>query len=149
MAPGRPTVHPLQRQRWTPVTRVFLTVGRRFWGPGPAGRQRLAGRPLDARPGTGGGPGSLDGPRGGGGGARVGLPRAGRAAWARAEAARVFPEWVEAASAEALSHCWDQDPFAGGGYPWPAPGDASLPGALAAPEGRLHFAGEQTTHRFG
>jgi monoamine oxidase len=73
----------------------------------------------------------------------------GRAAWARAEAARVFPEWAEAASAEAWSHCWDQDPFAGGGYPWPAPGDDPLPEVLAAPEGRVHFAGEQTTRHCG
>jgi monoamine oxidase len=73
----------------------------------------------------------------------------GRVAWARAEAARVFPEWTEALSAEAFAHCWDEDPFAGGGYPWPALADDSLADILAAPEGRLRFAGEQTSHAFG
>jgi len=143
----------IRQQRWTPVTRIFLTVERRFWdpacpgllaasewptvrwivGPPPAGERDIltayvmgaAARELAA------------------------LGPEGRAEWARAEAARVFPEWPEAGSAEASSHCWDQDPFAGGGYPWPAPGDDRLPEILAAPEGRLHFAGEQTTHHFG
>jgi monoamine oxidase len=135
------------------VTRVFLTVPRRFWlpnqsvllaasdqptvrwlvGPAPAGERDIltayvmgaAARELAS------------------------LTPEGRAAWARAEAARVYPEWTEAKSAEAFSHCWDQDPFAGGGYSWPALGDDSLADILALPEGRLHFAGEQTTHSFG
>ena len=143
----------LQRQRWTPVTRVFLMVTRRFWlpdqsvllaasdqptvrwlaGPAPAGERDIltayvmgaAARKLAS------------------------LTPEGRAAWARAEAARIYPEWTEARSAEAFSHCWDQDPCAGGGYPWPALGDDSLADILAVPEGRLHFAGEQTTHSFG
>jgi monoamine oxidase len=143
----------LRRQRWTPATRVFLTVRRRFWppdrsvmlaasdrptvrwviGPAPAGeRDVLTAYVMGAA-------------------ARelASLTPEGQAAWARAEAARVYPEWTEAGSAEAVSHCWDQDPFAGGGYPWPALGDDSLADILAVPEGRLHFAGDQTTHNFG
>ncbi|KAI9008717.1 amine oxidase [Hyaloraphidium curvatum] len=73
----------------------------------------------------------------------------GRAAWARAEAAKVFPHWPEAATAECLSYSWDADPFAGGGYPWPAPGDDALPAALAEKGGRVHFAGEHTTQHYG
>src|SRR5262249_37202271 len=124
---GRPPAPPaLQRQRWTPVTRVFLTVGRRFWGPGRPALLAASDRPAVRW---------MPGPEPAGEGeiltayvvgeaARelASLTPEGRAAWARAEAARAFPEWAEAASAEALSHCWDQDPFAGGGsYSGPPP----------------------------
>lgn len=42
---------------------------------------------------------------------------------------------------------WGMDPWAGGGYPWWKPGEltAWLP-ELARPEGRVHFAGDQTSH---
>src|SRR5262245_2928022 len=143
----------LRSQRWTPVTRLFLTVERRFWDPARPGLLAASDRPTVRW---------MVGPAA----ARdrdvltayvIGVTARelasfspdDRAAWVRAEAARVFPEWTKAASAEVWSHCWDQDPFAGGGYPWPAPGDDPLPETLAAPEGRLHFAGEQTTHHFG
>jgi monoamine oxidase len=141
------------RQRWTPVTRIFLTVERRFWDLTQPVLLAASDRPSVRW---------MVGPAGAGerdvltayvvgAAARelAGLGPGGRAAWVRAEAGRVFPEWAGAASAEAWSYCWDQDPFAGGGYPWPAPGDDGLPEALAAPEDRLHFAGEQTTHHFG
>jgi monoamine oxidase len=143
----------LWQQRWTPVTRIFLTVERRFWDPGQAGVLAASDRPTVrwvVGPAPAGEQDVLT--------AYVmgvvarelaSLSPDGRGAWARAEAARDFPEWTEAGSAEACSHCWDQDPFAGGGYPWPAPGDDPVPGVLAASEGRLHFAGEQTTHHFG
>jgi monoamine oxidase len=143
----------LRRQRWTPVTRIFLTVERRFWDPGRSALLAASDRPTVRW---------MVGPTAAvehdvltayvtGVAARelASVTAEGRAAWARAEAARVFPEWNEAASAQAWSHCWDQDPFAGGGYPWPAPGDEPLPEVLATPEGRVHFAGEQTTHQFG
>jgi monoamine oxidase len=142
----------LRRQRWTPVTRVFLTVRRRFWHPDHSVMLAASDRPTVRW---------MVGPAAGeqdiltayvtGAAARelASLTPEGRAAWARSEAARVFPEWTEALSAEALSHCWDEDPFTGGGYPWPAPGDDALPEILAAPEGRVHFAGEQTTRSFG
>jgi len=42
---------------------------------------------------------------------------------------------------------WDADPWAGGGYAWWKPGELTewLP-ELARPEGRVHFAGEHTSH---
>jgi monoamine oxidase len=143
----------LRRQRGTPVTRIFLEVGRRFWDPAGPVLLAASDRPTVRW---------LVGPAGAGErdiltayvmgvAARelADLGPEGRAAWARAEAAHVFPEWTGAAGAAAWSYCWDLDPWAGGGYPWPAPGDDGLPEVLAAPEGRVHFAGEQTTQHFG
>jgi monoamine oxidase len=143
----------LRQQRWTPVTRIFLTVGQRFWDPGHPGLLAASDRPTVrwmVGPAAAGERDILTAYVTGVAARELaGLSPDGRAAWARAEAAHIFPEWTEAASAEAWSHCWDQDPFAGGGYPWPAPGEDPLPEILAAPEGRLHFAGEQTTRHFG
>jgi monoamine oxidase len=143
----------LRRQRWTPVTRVFLTVPRRFWPPDHSAMLAASDRPTVrwvVGPAAAGEPDVLTAyVMGAAARGLASLTPDGRAAWARAEAARVFPEWTGAMSAEAFSHCWDEDAFAGGGYPWPAPGDDSLADILAAPEGRLYFAGEQTTHSFG
>jgi monoamine oxidase len=143
----------LRRQRWTPVTRIVLTVEHRFWDPAQPVLLAAGDRPTVrwmAGPAAAGERDTLTAyVMGVTARELAGLGPEGRAAWARGEAARVFPEWAGAASAEAWSYCWDQDPFAGGGYPWPAPGDDPLPEILAAPEGRLHFAGEQTTHSFG
>jgi monoamine oxidase len=150
---GRDRQDALRRQRWTAVTRIVLTVERRFWDPAESVVLASTVRPT-ARWMVGP---AADGERDVLIGYVMGatarelsdLTPDGRAAWARAEAARLFPEWPGEASAEAWSYCWDRDPFAGGGYPWPAPGDDGLPDVLAAPEGRVHFAGEQTTHRYG
>lgn len=150
---GEARVDAMRRQRWTAVTRVFLLVERPFWpdqhsvllaaSDEPTVRWLLGIRPRGQRDiliayVTGTAARELGA-----------LTPESRAAWARTEAARVFPEWAEAASAEAVSHSWDQDPFAHGGYPWQAPGSDSIPETLAAPEGRIHFAGDQTTHACG
>src|SRR5262245_39001 len=133
---------------------ILLTVRRRFWAGGQPVLLASSDRPavrwiVGLHPA----PGEQDVltayVMGAAARALASLSPEGRAAWARAEAARVFPEWGGVAAAEAWSHCWDRDPFAGGGYPWPAPGDDFLPETLAAPEGRVHFAGEQTTHAYG
>ncbi len=143
----------IRRQRWTPVTRLFLTVPRRFWPPCPSSLLAASDHPTIRW---------LTGPAAAGeqdiliafvtgtaAGQLASQTPEERAAWIRAEAAEVFPEWTEAKSAEVSSHSWDQDPFAGGGYPWPAPGDDGLADILAAPEGRVHFAGDHTTHAPG
>jgi monoamine oxidase len=49
-----------------------------------------------------------------------------------------------------ITHCWDDDPFARGAHAWFAPGEMlSLGPALASAEGRVHFAGDHTSHRPG
>lgn len=59
-------------------------------------------------------------------------------------AQKVYPHISE--RVEAVSwKCWDSDPWAQGGYSWYKPGTmGSLLPHLAAPEGRVHFAGEHT-----
>ncbi|MGZ5442378.1 MAG: flavin monoamine oxidase family protein [Thermoanaerobaculia bacterium] len=46
--------------------------------------------------------------------------------------------------------CWDEDPWARGGYPWFRPGEmGKLMPHIAAPEGRIHFAGDHASARPG
>lgn len=48
------------------------------------------------------------------------------------------------------SKCWDSDPFQRGGYAYFQTGQAAELGALLArAEGRLHYAGDHTSHRPG
>jgi len=48
------------------------------------------------------------------------------------------------------SKCWSSDPFQGGAYAYFKVGQmTTLPSVLARPEGRLHFAGDHTSHRPG
>lgn len=49
-----------------------------------------------------------------------------------------------------ITHSWDEDPFARGAHAWFAPGEMSAFGPfLAGAEGRVHFAGDHTSHRPG
>jgi monoamine oxidase len=54
-----------------------------------------------------------------------------------------FSRWVEGGA----SVSWHNDPYAGGGYAWWKPGQMTtwMP-ELAKAEGRIHFAGEHTSH---
>jgi monoamine oxidase len=45
--------------------------------------------------------------------------------------------------------CWDSDPYARGAYAWFAPGELRFLDKSHAPEGRIHFAGDHTSHRPG
>jgi monoamine oxidase len=68
-----------------------------------------------------------------------------RHAVAAAEIATVFPG-VGAPIGQGIAKVWDDDPWARGGYCWFRPGQMQrlLP-HLASPEGRLFFAGDQTS----
>lgn len=44
-----------------------------------------------------------------------------------------------------VSMCWDAEPWARGGGAWFRPGQSGLRSVIAAPHGRLHFAGEATS----
>jgi monoamine oxidase len=69
--------------------------------------------------------------------------------WVRNEALKAFPELRgSVAELEVFPYSWDLDEFACGGYPWPAIGQDQVPNILASPEGKMHFAGEHTTHHF-
>lgn len=66
-----------------------------------------------------------------------------------ADVSRVFPE-MKAHNTALVDKVWDEDPYERGAYAWFKPGQltSALP-ALAKAEGRLHFAGDQTSHRPG
>ena len=67
----------------------------------------------------------------------------------RAQVAQVIPAADERVERAAV-YAWDADPWARGDYAWFRPGQvrALLP-HLAAPEGRVHFAGDHTSSRPG
>lgn len=67
----------------------------------------------------------------------------------REQVARIVPG-AEGAVERAAVYAWDLDPWARGDYAWFRPGQmrAFLP-HLAAPAGRIHFAGDQTSARPG
>ncbi len=44
-----------------------------------------------------------------------------------------------------VSLCWDTEPYARGGGAWFRPGQSGLREVIAAPQGRIHFAGEATS----
>lgn len=44
-----------------------------------------------------------------------------------------------------VSLCWDAEPYARGGGAWFRPGQSGLREVIAAPQGRIHFAGEATS----
>jgi monoamine oxidase len=77
------------------------------------------------------------------------LPDETRHAIAASEIAQLFPG-VGAAIGSGVTKIWDDDPWARGGYCWFRPGDMQrfMP-HLASPEGRVHFAGDHTSHSPG
>jgi monoamine oxidase len=81
--------------------------------------------------------------------ALAGLPDEMRHAIAVSEIAQLFPG-IGAPVGSAITKVWDDDPWARGGYCWFRPGDMQrfMP-YLAAPEGRIHFAGDHTSHSPG
>jgi monoamine oxidase len=136
------------------VARVYAQVDRRFWlerGEGgdvdtdlPTGSLRDETR---LQPGTAGVLGaylSSDKAR-----AFTALPVADRLA--------AFLDGAEKAHPGAKAHvvsgtmkCWDEDPFARGAYAWFKKDQMMAFGAaMSAPEGRVHFAGDHTSHRPG
>lgn len=74
-----------------------------------------------------------------------------------AERLRAFMEAAEKVHPGAKEHfvagttkCWDEDPFARGAFAWFKPGQmAALGPGMTSTEGRVHFAGDHTSHRPG
>jgi monoamine oxidase len=48
-----------------------------------------------------------------------------------------------------ISHCWGLDPWQRGSFALHTPGQIGFIKILAQPEGRIHFAGEHTSHWTG
>ncbi|HXI27263.1 MAG TPA: NAD(P)/FAD-dependent oxidoreductase, partial [Vicinamibacterales bacterium] len=67
-----------------------------------------------------------------------------RVAAARDQATKIFPE-LQSECEGGLSHCWGLDPWERGAFALHTPGQIGFIETLAAPEGRIHFAGEHTS----
>jgi monoamine oxidase len=154
-SPGKQAA--IERLRYTAVSKTFLEVRERFWdADGLAGHQSMLDEPklcvwdrtaLQRREG---GPGVLEasftGPD-----ARhfLGLAPDQRREHVFAHAERIYPGLRRHVERE-VSVCWDEDPWARGGYAWFQPGEMTrlLP-SLCETEGRVHFAGDHTSARPG
>jgi monoamine oxidase len=137
----------------TSVTRVFLQVRRRHWPPEwpesvPTDLPVMHG--IHATAGQPGERGVLEalvaGPR-----ARTlaGMDEAARRAFAARGLDALWPGTAAQVEGGA-SYAWDADPWARGDYAWFRPGEMGAFGpSLAHPEGRIHFAGDHTSHSPG
>jgi monoamine oxidase len=137
-----------------PVTRVYAEVDRRVWTErgerGDAESDLPLGDLLDETKTQEGKAGVI--------GAYLSGDRARAAAGKREadlvaalvdDAEKVHPG-VRAAFRAGAAKNWEDDPFARGAYAWLRAGEmVAFVEALAAPEGRLHFAGDHTSHRPG
>lgn len=137
----------------TPVTRVYVQTRRRFWedeGRGGGASTDLPVQTVSEQPFA---ESALVGPRGvleshmkGEQAERIAaLDPEARIAFAIEHMEKVQPglrQHVEGGT----SYCWGTDPWAGGGYAWWKPGQLTewVP-ELARAEGRVHFAGDQTS----
>jgi monoamine oxidase len=60
------------------------------------------------------------------------------------QARQIFPEMAKAFEG-GVAHCWGLDPWERGSFALHAPNQIGFIDTLAAPEGRIHFAGEHTS----
>lgn len=133
----------------TSVTRVYLQSQKRFWEredlSGSAYTDLPIGSLFSAYQRTGA-RGILEtftaGPQSR---AMTAMSEAARFDFSFEQARQVYPEIAGFAEGGA-EKCWDLDPWARGGYAWYKPGQFfDLYPHLATPEGRVHFAGDQTS----
>jgi monoamine oxidase len=132
------------------VTRVALQVDSRFWEPNGLSGYGVSDDPMELwhptfdKPGPTGillGYFKHEGARGI---ARV--PAEGRAADAIRRIGKLLPGLERHAVASAVK-VWAEDPWAGGAYMQFLPGQLyAMKPHLARPEGRVHFAGDHTSH---
>jgi monoamine oxidase len=131
----------------TSVTRVLVQTRTRVWErlgqPGSAVTDLATKWVWDATAAQPGRRGILDAHLGGAAARRLGaLGDAERATRVLADLDRVYPGVRDEVEAS-VAVDWDADPHARGAYAWFRPGQLpSVTRVLAAPEGRVHFAGE-------
>lgn len=147
-SPGKRSA--IERLRYTSVTRVFVQTRTRFWTAAGLSANASTDLPVMGiyerainQPGT---RGILESYMAGPNARRaVAMPERERLTFALDGMAKVYPGIREQFEGGA-SKCWDEDEWARGAYAWFEPGEmTSLMPHVAAPEGRVHFAGEHAS----
>jgi monoamine oxidase len=139
----------IREQYYSRTVKVFLQTRTRFWlKDGLSGHvttdlpiERLTPDP-GADPGTRGALTAY--PIGEYTAALERMTEAERIAAAREQAQQIFPELPRFFEG-GVSHCWGLDPWQRGSFALHTPGQIGFIDTLAAPEGRIHFAGEHTS----
>lgn len=139
----------IRRQKYEAATRIFLQTRSRFWlDKGLSGFARTD-HPMEIWDATYGQPGTrgilLSYLRGELAESVGGMGDDERVRFALAAMSEVFPD-LRAQFDGGMTWSWDEDRWARGAYAYAAPGDVlAFHDHLAAPEGRIHFAGEHTS----
>lgn len=133
---------------YTPITRIYFRIKRPFWEqdglPGTMWTDSPLERIFPLRDASGEVVAMVSHADGPGAERLDAMREEKRLRYAEKMLARLRPASKGAVEAVA-STSWANDPFAGGAYPYYAPGQVGrLRAALSRPWGRLHFAGEHT-----
>jgi monoamine oxidase len=142
---------------YTAVSKTFLEIRDRFWdADGLAGHQSMMDEPKlcvwdrTAMQQQGAGAGVLEASFTGNDARRfLALSGSARLDYVLAHTEKIYPGIRERVVRD-TTVCWDEDPWARGGYSWFRPGEmTTLLPDIIAPEGRIHFAGDHASARPG
>lgn len=143
---------------YTSVARTFLQTRKQFWldeglsgsATTDVGNTMIFDGAPNQGPGISGAPGILESYMAGPIARQItAMPESLRMNWVMRIVEKAYPN-IRANFELGATKCWDEDPWARGGYAWYRPGQmSSLLPHVASPEGRIHFAGEHASSLFG
>lgn len=144
-----PHIEALQSVPYASLSRVALQCRRRFWldqgRPGFEDTDEEIAEVWDLTVGESGERGVLVAYSGGNEARRVtAMAEQERISYTAERLERLLPGLLDNLEG-GVSICWDAEPFARGGGAWFRPGQSGLRHVIAAPQGRVHFAGEATS----
>jgi len=139
----------IREQYYSRTVKVFLQTRTRFWLKDGLNGHVTTDLPIERlTPDPGADPGARGAlaayPIGAYTAALERMTEAERVTAAREQAQQIFPELPRFFEG-GVSHCWGLDPWQRGSFALHTPGQIGFIDTLAAPEGRLHFAGEHTS----
>jgi len=139
----------IREQYYSRTVKVFLQTRTRFWLKDGLSGHVTTDLPIERlTPDPGADPGARGAlaayPIGDYTAALERMTEAERVAAAREQAQQIFPELPRFFEG-GVSHCWGLDPWQRGSFALHTPGQIGFIDTLAAPEGRIHFAGEHTS----
>ena len=139
----------IREQYYSRTVKVFLQTRTRFWLKDGLSGHVTTDLPIERlTPDPGADPGARGAlaayPIGDYTAALERMSEAERVAAAREQAQQLFPDLPRFFEG-GVSHCWGLDPWQRGSFALHTPGQIGFIDTLAAPEGRIHFAGEHTS----